>query len=171
MINTKWSRKGLNSQKLGCFGEYYAKMALASYGFDIYSSEVDDHGIDFVAETGLHHFLRFQVKTIRTATTGYVFMHQYSYMNVGKGLLAEKSLAFSPDDESLFVVLLLLEDGKEPNMYIIPSSAWKKDSGTTFVYRENYEKPEYGINISQKNITQYLQEYSIYNMIDLLLNK
>lgn len=171
MINTKWSRQELNSQKLGCFGEYYAKMALASYGFGIYSSEVDDHGIDFLVETKLHHFLRFQVKTIRTASTGYVFMHQYSYMNVGKGLPAEKHLAFSPDDESLFIALLLLEDGKEPDVYIIPSSAWKKDSGMTFVYRDSYEKPEYGINISQKNISQHLQEYSIQNMIDLLWHK
>lgn len=43
MYNTNWSRKELNSQKLGCFGEYYAKMALASYGLDIFTSEVDDH--------------------------------------------------------------------------------------------------------------------------------
>lgn len=52
MYNLNWSRDELqNRQKLGTFREYYAKMTLASYGMSIYTSEVDDHGIDFVAET------------------------------------------------------------------------------------------------------------------------
>lgn len=52
MYNLNWSRAELNNrQKLGTFGEYYAKMSLASYGMSIYTAEVDDHGIDFVAET------------------------------------------------------------------------------------------------------------------------
>lgn len=68
MYNLNWSRDELqNRQKLGTFGEYYAKMTLASYGMSIYTSEVDDHGIDFVAETK-SGFLKFQVKTIRNST-------------------------------------------------------------------------------------------------------
>mgnify|MGYP000915475465 CR=1 FL=1 len=43
-------------------------MALASYGLSIYTSKVDDHGIDFVAETK-KGFLKFQVKTIRSEQT------------------------------------------------------------------------------------------------------
>lgn len=59
MYNLNWSRDELqNRQKLGIFGEYYAKMTLASYGMSIYTSEVDDHGIDFVAETK-SGFLKF----------------------------------------------------------------------------------------------------------------
>ena len=27
----------------------YAKMEFTSYGYDVYTSEVDDHGVDFVA--------------------------------------------------------------------------------------------------------------------------
>lgn len=50
MYNLIWSREELTPQKLGTFGEYYAKMELTSYGMSIYTSEVDDHGIDFVAE-------------------------------------------------------------------------------------------------------------------------
>ena len=59
MYNLNWPRDELqNRQKLGTFGEYYAKMTLASYGMSIYTSEVDDHGIDFVAETK-SGFLKF----------------------------------------------------------------------------------------------------------------
>lgn len=60
MYNLNWNRDGLTSQKLGTFCEYYAKMALASYGMSIYTSEVDDHGIDFVAES-TEGFLKFHV--------------------------------------------------------------------------------------------------------------
>ena len=51
MYNLNWSRSNLTRQKLGTFCEYYAKMSLASYGMSIYTSEVDDHGIDFIAES------------------------------------------------------------------------------------------------------------------------
>lgn len=47
MPNMIWSR--LTPLQLGRYGEYWAKMEFASYGFDIYTSEVDDHGVDFVA--------------------------------------------------------------------------------------------------------------------------
>ena len=64
MYNLNWSRSDLTRQKLRTFCEYYAKMSLASYGVSIYTSEVDDHGIDFTAESK-RGFLKFQVKAIR----------------------------------------------------------------------------------------------------------
>ena len=47
MPRMKWDK--LNQRQLGQYGEYYAKMEFASYGYDVYTSEVDDHGVDFVA--------------------------------------------------------------------------------------------------------------------------
>ena len=47
MPKMKWS--DLRPMQLGRYAEYYAKMEFASYGYDIYTSEVDDHGVDFVA--------------------------------------------------------------------------------------------------------------------------
>ena len=44
-----WS--DLSSMQLGEYGEYYAKMEFTSYGFDVYTSEVDDHGVDFIAKS------------------------------------------------------------------------------------------------------------------------
>lgn len=38
-----WSR--LNSHQVGRFAEYFVKMEFALYGFEIYSSEVDDRRI------------------------------------------------------------------------------------------------------------------------------
>ena len=108
MYNLNWSRDELqNRQKLGTFGEYYAKMTLASYGMSIYTSEVDDHGIDFVAETK-RGFLKFQVKTIRNST-GYVFMRKE---------------VFDVSDKTLYLLLIRLTDGEHPEMYVIPAYAW-----------------------------------------------
>lgn len=109
LYNLQWSKKELTPQKLGTFCEYYAKMALASYGLSIYSSEVDDHGIDFVVETETG-FLKFQVKSARLATTNYVFARKET---------------FQITDDSLFLFLILLTDGEQPRSYIIPTSAWR----------------------------------------------
>lgn len=153
MYNLNWSRKELTRQKLGTFGEYYAKMALASYGMNVYTSEVDDHGIDFVAETR-NGFLKFQVKTIRKGT-GYVYM---------------KEEYFDITDKYLYVLLLYLQDGEHPVIYVIPTSAWTDKTNKLFVYRAykgKKSKPEYGINTSKKNIPQ-LEKYKLENVIDTM---
>lgn len=152
MFNLNWSRKELTKQRLGSFGEYYAKMVLASYGMSIYTSEVDDHGIDFVAETK-SGFMKFQVKTVRH-DTNYVYM------------LEEH---FDVEDETLFLFLSILTDGELPVSYIVPATVWKNDVTGMFVHR-TYEgkksKPEYGMNLSAKNMP-FLDDYRIEKMIDM----
>ena len=49
MPSMKWSeRTGL---EIGRYAEYYAKMEFTSYGFEVFTSELADHGVDFIA----HH--------------------------------------------------------------------------------------------------------------------
>lgn len=153
MYNLIWSRKSLTPQKLGTFCEYYAKMTLASYGLSIYTSEVDDHGIDFVVEAD-RGFLKIQVKAIRTATTKYVFMRE-KYFDI--------------NDDNLFLFLILLTDGEHPDIYLIPASAWKNES-KMFVYHA-YEgkrsRPEYGLNLSEKNLPE-LKRFRLEDMISVI---
>lgn len=149
--NLLWSRKELTTQKLGAFCEHYAKMTLISYGVNVYTSEIDDHGIDFVAE-GRNDFLKFQVKSTR-ASSQYIFMTK-EYFNI--------------NDDAMFLFLILLSDGNHPDMYIIPTAAWRQES-KVFV-SHNYEgkksKPDYGVNISKKNMPE-LEKYHIENMLSL----
>ncbi len=72
MANTKW--KELNRMQLGRYAEYYAKMEFASYGLDVYTSEVDDHGIDFIVKDKKGIFNEIKVKSLRNK--GYTYMHQ-----------------------------------------------------------------------------------------------
>lgn len=148
--NVRWARDQLTAQALGKFCEYYAKMALLSYGVRIYTPEIDDHGIDFVAE-GRKGFLKFQVKGVRGLSQ--VFMEK------------EK---FDVKDDAMFLILILLVDGEEPDMYVIPSSAWRRES-PVFVshdYEGKRSKPDYTVNVSRKNMPE-LEKYRLENMLSV----
>jgi hypothetical protein len=136
MPNMNWAV--LNSLQLGRYAEYFAKMEFASYGLEVFSSEVDDRGIDFIVKDKTGRFSEIQVKSLRG--TGYVF--------------AQKS-KFNINNRNLYMALLIFREGKMPDFFLIPSEAWKAPN-EVFVDR-NYDKPgqnskpEYGINISNRN--------------------
>lgn len=147
MPNTNWSR--LNNLQLGKYAEYYAKMEFASYGFEVYTSEVDDHGIDFIVKNGNGEFLEIQVKSVRQAN--YVFMRKEKW-NI--------------NSNNTYLALLMFEDDKLPDFYLIPSTAWQTPN--TLLCDKNYEglksKPEYGLNLSKKNMP-LLVPYGIEEVI------
>lgn len=147
MPNTNWSI--LNSLQLGRYAEYYAKMEFASYGFEVYTSEVDDHGIDFIAKTKSGRFLEIQVKSVRQ--TNYVFMQKTKW-NI--------------ENPDTFLSLLLFEDGKLPETYLIPATAWRIQND--LLCDKDYEglksKPEYGVNLSKKNMP-LIKEFKMEEVI------
>lgn len=128
-------------------------MEFASYGFEIYTSEVDDHGIDFIVKTKSGIFLEIQVKSI--LKTKYVFMQK------------EKWNVESP---TTYLSLLLFENGKLPEAYLIPATAWKNPN--TLLCDKDYEglksKPEYGLNLSKKNM-QLLLDYRLEDVISTMM--
>ncbi|WP_339279114.1 DUF4365 domain-containing protein [Paenibacillus sp. FSL W8-1187] len=136
MPNKNWG--ALNSLQLGRYAEYFAKMEFASYGLEVFSSKVDDRGIDFIVKDKTGRFMEIQVKSLRG--TGYVFA-QKSKFNIG--------------NHNLYMALLTFKEGQMPDIFLIPSESWKVPN-EVFVDR-NYDKPgqtskpEYGINISIKN--------------------
>ena len=142
MPNMKWSE--LNNLQIGRYAEYYAKMEFASYGFEVYTSEVDDHGVDFIIKVpNKNEFYEVQVKSVRN----------YGYVFVAKSKMPELS------DSRLVCYLHFLED-KLPDIFVIPASAWKNPNAV--LVDRKYDKPgqksspEWGINISRKN----------YNLLD-----
>jgi hypothetical protein len=144
----------LNRQQVGAFCEYFVKMELTMYGFQVYATEVDDRGIDFVARYENGPYLSVQVKSVRKS--GYVFMQKEKFQ------LAE----------DLYLALAILNEGMEPNLYLIPSVIWREPN-SVFVDR-NYEglksKPEWGINISIKNIP-LLSKYSFDCKAEEIMSK
>jgi hypothetical protein len=111
-------------------------MEFTSYGFEVFTSEVDDRGIDFVCRKGGRWF-EVQVKAIRKHN--YVFMRK-EHMNI--------------ESKQRLNCILRFEDGVLPEIYIIPATAWKTPSA--LLCGRNYESgksaPEWGINISIRNM-------------------
>ncbi|MEY2372153.1 DUF4365 domain-containing protein [Lysinibacillus capsici] len=136
MPNTDWTK--LNSLQVGKYAEYFAKMEFASYGLEVYTTEVDDRGIDFIIKDKNGRFCEIQVKSLRG--TGYVFMQKSK---------------FDITNKNLYLALLIFNVGEMPDVFIIPAQAWEV-ANEVFVDR-NYDKPgqtskpEWGINISKKN--------------------
>ena len=146
MPNTNWSK--LNHLQLGRYAEYYAKMEFASYGFEVYTSEVDDHGVDFIAKLpGKNEFFEVQVKSVR----------DYGYIYMAKSKMPELS-------EDRLVCYLHFIDGQLPDVFVIPATAWKNPNAV--LVDRKYDKPgqksepEWGINISKKNYN-LLDEYKV----------
>ena len=142
MESYDWSR--LSNAQLGRYAEYFVKMEFTRYGFDVYTAEVDDKGIDFVVrkEHGIEdsgtEYRYYDVQVKSTRGMNYVFLQQ-SKFRLRKNLLA---------------ALALFGTGRWPDLYLIPSTAWEAPNAL-FVERA-YEglksKPEWGLNLSRRNL-------------------
>ena len=141
----------LNRQQVGAYAEYFVKMALTLHGFQVYGTEVDDRGIDFVARYESGPFIEIQVKSLRTK--GYVFMRKDK---------------FQPR-EGLYLALALLFDGLAPDIYLVPSLAWLEDE-SVFVSRD-YEglksQPEWGLSLTKKSMVA-LEAYRLETTVHAL---
>ncbi len=147
MPSLKWSE--LNHLQLGKYAEYYAKMEFTSYKYEVYTSEVDDHGVDFVAKApNSTDFYEIQVKSVRK--TNYAFV-------------PKDKIVF--DDKHL-VCFLKFTDDKMPDVYIIPITAWAKPNAV--LVSHDYGKGEWGINYSKKN-KHLLEPYRLENFFSALI--
>ena len=142
MPKKQWSE--LSPLQLGQYGEYYAKMEFTSYGFDVYTSEVDDHGVDFIAKNSDGSYYEIQVKSVRN--DNYVFIRK-------------DKLVIDPNHLVCFIRFI---DGELPDCYVFPSTVWNNPDGSLFTSKD-YEglksRPEYGISCKKKENLKNLQKY------------
>ena len=143
MPDTSWGH--LSALQIGRYAEYYAKMEFASYGFDVYTSEVDDHGVDFIAKNHKGDYFEVQVKSVRN--DNYVFIRK------------DKIVL----DNNHLVCFLRFVDGNLPECYVFPSTVWLKPDGSLFVDRDYVglkSPPEYGLNVKKAENLTKLQQYT-----------
>ena len=127
-------------------------MELTQYGLDVYSSEVDDRGIDFIIRLSSSRYADIQVKAVRGLS--YIFLPKRK---------------FHPR-ENLLAAIVLLQYGQSPDQYILPSTEWM--TANYLLVSRDYEggasDPEWGINLSKKNmklLDRYQLEESIRSLI------
>jgi hypothetical protein len=149
MKKFQWSK--LNHLQIGRYAEYLAKMEFTAFGFDVFTAEVDDKGIDFVLRKDNLHYYDVQVKSSRNLS--------YIFFPKDKFVLSQNLLA----------AVVLFENDKPASLYIIPSDVWQYPT-SLFVSRD-YEgknsKPEWGLNLSRKNLIE-LEQYQFENMVEKL---
>lgn len=136
-IMNKYDWDRLNPLQIGKYAEYFVKMEFTLYGFDVYTSEVDDKGIDFIICNSNHDlYFDIQVKSVRNFN--YIFFRK-EYFAPRRNLLA---------------AIVIFINYQAPVLYLIPSLSWL-EKNSLFVSRD-YEpslksKPEWGLNLSKKN--------------------
>ena len=153
MPRTQWS--SLSSLQLGRYGEYYAKMEFTSYGFDVYTSEVDDHGVDFIAKSISGKYYEVQVKSVRN--------DNYVFIKKSKIVLDDKHL----------ICYIRFVDNELPDCYVIPSTVWKTPDGSLFTSKDYLglkSEPEYGISIKKKTNLDAIQKYKVSYVLENLEN-
>lgn len=132
-----WSK--LNKLQVGRYAEYLVKMEFTLYGLDVYGAEVDDKGIDFVVRVEPARYYDVQVKSIRGYQ--YVFFPKHCFE------LRDNMLA----------AVVLFHEGKAAQLYLIRASQWKGSTKGLFTqhdYVGKKSKPEFGLNISHRNLPE-----------------
>ena len=148
MSLNNWSK--LNHLQLGKYGEYFAKMEFTKAGFDVYTAEVDNKGIDFVVRKNETEYFDIQVKSM--CKTRYVFM---------------ETKVFTPR-KNLFLALILFEDKKDPTLLLIPSMDWQNKTHSSlrnYNYEGKKSKPEWGISITKSNAEEVKSIYDFDKQI------
>ena len=141
-----WER--LSPLQVGKYAEYFAKMEFTLWGFDVFSAEVDEHGIDFVVRKHPGPHYEVQVKSARG--------HSYIFLRKDK---------FRPNDR-LLAVIVLFQQLQPPSLYVIPSNEWLAPNSllATRDYEGKKSLPEWGINLSLANMP-LLENYSFDQFI------
>jgi len=126
---------------LGRYAEYFVKMEFTLFGFDVYAAEVDDRGIDFVIRKGDNSYYDVQVKSVRRLN--YIFFPKDK---------------FRPR-ANLLAAIVLFFNGEVPQLYLIPSTAWLEPNAllVSHDYEGKKSKPEWGLNLSKKNLLRLAQ--------------
>jgi hypothetical protein len=135
---TRQTWSALSAQQLGRYGERIAHLEFSAHGFDVYVPDVDDRSVDFVVRSATRRFIEVQVKSLRNR--GYVFM---------------RKRLFQPH-EDLHVVLLVFADGRQPDIYLIPSKTRLASPLPAGFSSRGYgpglkSEPEWGLQITAKS--------------------
>lgn len=138
----RYSWAHLNHLQVGRLAEHLTVLELVGAGVDVFSSEVDNRGIDLIARLNDRQYVDVQVKSIRWGSSNYVF--------------ARKS-TFVPR-ENLMLALVLFMEGEPPRLFLIPSLRWKQED-KLFRSRDFHGKPsepEWGLDLTKPRLVELL---------------
>ena len=155
MDRFKWSE--LTKPQVGRYAEYFVKMRFTLHGFDVYTAEVDDKGIDFVIRKEPGCYFDIQVKSVRDY-----------------GLICLPLRVFKPK-ENLLAAIVNFIDGKPPEPYLIRSTEWESRTGEMPVHykrpHEDNKKDFDEYQLRMKGHESLLTEYAFDAVVRDLLSQ
>jgi hypothetical protein len=147
----RWSQ--LSKGQLGRTTEWLASIEFMLHGFEVYSTEVDDRGVDLVVRKNGSSF-DVQVKGLRPPKGDYTYFRKL-YFELRPRLLAAVGV---------------YRDGEPPDLYLIPALAWR-DPSALLVDRPYGEgktsPPEWGLSLTKKS-APLLAEFEFARQVLLL---
>lgn len=146
----------LHHLSISRIAEYYTKLMMTLHKLDVYTTEVDNKGIDFIVRNPNGKYFDIQVKSIRYPNTSYVFIPK-------EGVWRDGNLR-----DNLMLALMVFQNHKTPELYLIPSTAWMKES-QVLKNRTLYKVPEWGLNYSIRN-QPLLEQFKLEKIIHTLLS-
>jgi hypothetical protein len=149
-----WAR--LNIHQLGRYAEYLVKMEFVLHGCDVFTSEVDNHGIDFVIRSHNGDHYDVQVKSVRNKTS-YVFMPKDKFRIHPASLLA----------------LVKFVQGEPPAIFLIHSHV--SIGPNPILVSRDYGKgkkspPEWGLSLTKKNMAVLEADCRFHTVVKALCN-
>ena len=135
MPNLNWEK--LNKIKLGKYAEQYAKMEFSSYCFDVYSNDVDDHGVDFIVKSPSSIFYEIQVKSIR----------------IDKNHSAEiDKTKMNLSNERFLVCFVIFKEKELPCLYLLKPNLWSENNNGDLSKIFHTNPTNYSIRPYKKNL-------------------
>jgi hypothetical protein len=147
MLRTTYGH--LNTIQKGSFAEAYAKMAFTLKGFEVYTTEYDDRGVDFVIRNASGGYFSVQVKATMGSANPFVYKDK-----------------FSPSADFVFCAVRLI-NGNQPEIYLARGSEWlaNKDylacnasGGTSGAYYEMRFAAKYAQALQTHQFEQYVAQ-------------
>ena len=115
MLPERYQWSALNHMQIGRYAEHLATMRFIEAGLEVYTSEVDDRGVDQLVRYAPGRCLEVQVKAVRNRNLTFVKKKHLGMTekDVNTRLRCGYCMAF-----------FLFEDGREPDFFLIPGYAW-----------------------------------------------
>ena len=148
MLRTTY--KHLNNVQKGSLGEAFSKMAFTLEGFEVYGSEYDDRGVDFIVRNGSGRFFDVQVKATDESSNPFI-----------------KKSKFRESDDFIFCAVRVVED-ENLSLYIARGSDWASDfdclnynadGGSSGPYYEIRFSARYREQLAQFEFQSYVEKF------------
>lgn len=145
----KTSYKHLNRIQKGSFAEAYAKMAFTLEGFEVYTTEYDDRGVDFVIRNHDGKYFSVQVKATGKSANPFVYAE-----------------SFHVSRDFLLCAVRLIE-GEAPEIYLAAGTDWDEEKeclhfnpggGNAGAYYELRFSKRYSESLERHRFENYVEQ-------------